>query len=63
LNVPVSTYYSLLYPDFEATLEICFLHCIFRFLYLRMLLTYFDQLQDLASLTPSFMISGVLTQD
>ena len=51
-NAPVSTYCSLLDLDFKATPEVCFIHCIFRFQYLRMLLTYFDQLQDLTSLTP-----------
>jgi hypothetical protein len=39
----VSTYCSLLDPDFEATPEVCFIHSVF-FLYLRMLLTCLDQL-------------------
>ena len=51
-NAPVSTYCSLLDLDFEATAEVYFVHYISRFLYLRILLTYFDHLQDLASLTP-----------
>ena len=38
-NAPVPTYCFLLHPDFEATPEVCFVYCIFRFLYLRMLLT------------------------